>query len=237
MVPGDRCCPTATSRTAPSRGRIPDLDDAAARSRSVPHRSERLLRVPARPERTLARPWVDPRHAGPRAPHRRHREGRRHRQHLLRPGEPREQCAAARREGRAHRPGHPAELESTARRRGDVLVVGWGGTYGALRQRSSSAQTAGKKVATRTCAGSSRSDRTSAKIMREFKHVLVAELNMGQLVRVLRAEVPDRRDRPQQDPGPAVQGPTKCYEAIDQLSSGASHRPPARPEPMSKRRS
>jgi 2-oxoglutarate ferredoxin oxidoreductase subunit alpha len=32
---------------------------------------------------------VRPRHARPRPPHRRHREGGRHRQHLLRPGQPR----------------------------------------------------------------------------------------------------------------------------------------------------
>ena len=42
-----------------------------------------------RDPQTLARPWAVPGHAGPGAPHRRHREAGRHRQHLLRPGQPR----------------------------------------------------------------------------------------------------------------------------------------------------
>ena len=62
--------------------------------------------VPALPPRSRdARPAVgDPRHAGPRAPDRRAREGRRHRQHLLRPRQPRRDGAAARAEGRAASP-------------------------------------------------------------------------------------------------------------------------------------
>ena len=38
---------------------------------------------------TLARPWAIPGTPGLDAPHRRHREGGRHRQHQLRPREPR----------------------------------------------------------------------------------------------------------------------------------------------------
>ena len=40
-------------------------------------------------QETLARPWAVPGTPGPRAPHRRAGEGRRARQHLLRPGQPR----------------------------------------------------------------------------------------------------------------------------------------------------
>ncbi len=46
---------------------------------------------------TLARPWAVPGHGRPGAPPRRHREGRRHRGHLLRPGQPRPDGPAAER--------------------------------------------------------------------------------------------------------------------------------------------
>ena len=78
---------------------------AAAVRRHPPHRSERLLRVRARSAHARAR-LGHPRHAGPRAPHRRHREGRADRQHLVRAGEPREADEDPRREGRARRAGH-----------------------------------------------------------------------------------------------------------------------------------
>ena len=72
-----------------------------------------------RDDATLARPWAIPGTPGPRAPHRRPREGRRARQHLLRPRQPRlhgphppgqgrpdRRLAAA---ARGRRPGRPGE--------------------------------------------------------------------------------------------------------------------------------
>ena len=72
----------------------------------VPHQPRGLPPLLARPRD--ARPAVgDPGHAGARAPHRRHREGGRDRQRLLRPGEPRAHGAHARREGGQDRQRHP----------------------------------------------------------------------------------------------------------------------------------
>ena len=68
------------------------------------------LRDPA----TLARPWVRPGTPGARAPHRRHREAGRDRQHLVRPGQPRAHGAHARREGAARGPGDPADHHQRA---------------------------------------------------------------------------------------------------------------------------
>ena len=65
---------------------LPDLRVEFAH-RAQPHqrgRQHRVLAVPARPGDARASVG-HPRHPGSRAPHRRHREGRRHRQHLLRP--------------------------------------------------------------------------------------------------------------------------------------------------------
>ena len=53
---------------------------------------------------TLARPLAMPGTPGPDAPHRRHREGGRHRQHLLRPGQPRAHGRPAGGQGGRHRP-------------------------------------------------------------------------------------------------------------------------------------
>ena len=72
--------------------------------------------VRARPED--ARPQVGrSRHARPRAPHRRPREGRHHRQRQLRPGQPPPDAAPAPGEGRPDRRRHPAARGLRARPR------------------------------------------------------------------------------------------------------------------------
>ena len=91
--------------TARSRGRCPSLEtlpDIAGPQRDATATGH-LPAVRARPE--TPRPAVGrPRHAGPRAPHRRPREGRRHRQRQLRPGEPpQDDAASARRRSPASR--------------------------------------------------------------------------------------------------------------------------------------
>ena len=134
---------------------------AAAVRRHAPHRSERLLRLPARSEDARAR-LGHPRHAGPRAPHRRHREGRADRQHLVRAGEPREADARARREGRS------------ASRRTSASSISRGADVGRRARRSAgAARTArsarrsrrsrrrARRSATRTCAGCRRSSPAS----------------------------------------------------------------------------
>jgi 2-oxoglutarate ferredoxin oxidoreductase subunit alpha len=70
---------------------------------------------------------------------------------------------------------------------GDVLVVGWGGTYGALRQAQQALATQGKKVSHAHLRWLSPLEPGLAKIIHNFKNVLVAELNMGQLKMQLRS--------------------------------------------------
>ena len=103
--------------------RIPELDDLpddrpGLRDRAQPRRRAtdgRVLALPAR--RGDPRPPVgDPRHAGPRAPHRRPREGRRHRQHLLRPGQPRPHGPHPPGQGRPDRRRRCRRSRSTTRR-------------------------------------------------------------------------------------------------------------------------
>ena len=66
---------------------------------------------------TLARPVGAARHAGADAPHRRHREGRRQRQHQLRPGQPRAHGRPAGGQDRRHRQRPPARRGRRRRRR------------------------------------------------------------------------------------------------------------------------
>ena len=80
------------------------------------------------------------------------------------------------------------ELDLSGPSSGDVLIVGWGGTFGALRQAQQAFATQGKKISHAHLRWLSPLEPGLAKVIRNFKHVLVAELNMGQLRTVLRAE-------------------------------------------------
>lgn len=71
---------------------------------------------------------------------------------------------------------------------GDVLVIGWGGTFGSIRQAVQALQVQGKKVSHAHLRWISPLEPGLAKIIKNYKHVLCAELNMGQLRTVLRAE-------------------------------------------------
>ncbi|MCE9574057.1 MAG: 2-oxoacid:acceptor oxidoreductase subunit alpha [Deltaproteobacteria bacterium] len=70
---------------------------------------------------------------------------------------------------------------------GDVLVLGWGGTYGSLRQATEALRAQGKKVSHYHLRWLSPLEPALDKVIRNFKHVLVPELNMGQLLHVVRA--------------------------------------------------
>jgi 2-oxoglutarate ferredoxin oxidoreductase subunit alpha len=74
------------------------------------------------------------------------------------------------------------ELDLAGPESGDVLVIGWGGTYGALRQAQ------GKVVSHAHLRWLAPLEPGLDKIIRNFKKVIVAELNMGQLRQVIRAK-------------------------------------------------
>ena len=71
---------------------------------------------------------------------------------------------------------------------GDLLVVGWGGTYGAITAAVERAQAEGKSVAQVHLRHLNPLPPDLGHILREYRKVLVPEINSGQLVRVLRAE-------------------------------------------------
>jgi 2-oxoglutarate/2-oxoacid ferredoxin oxidoreductase subunit alpha len=71
---------------------------------------------------------------------------------------------------------------------GDVLVVGWGGTYGSITAAVERAQGEGRSVASIHLRHLNPLPPDLGHILREYRRVLVPEINSGQLVRVLRAE-------------------------------------------------
>jgi 2-oxoglutarate ferredoxin oxidoreductase subunit alpha len=79
------------------------------------------------------------------------------------------------------------ELDLSGGASGDVLVLGWGGTYGALRQAQQQLAAQGKQVSHAHLRWLSPLEPGLAKIIRNFKRVIVAELNMGQLRQIIRA--------------------------------------------------
>ncbi len=64
---------------------------------------------------------------------------------------------------------------------GDLLVVGWGGTYGALRSAVSAAQARGHAVAHAHIRYLNPFPRNLGTVLSRYRKVLVAELNLGQL--------------------------------------------------------
>ena len=100
-----------------------------------------------RDQATLARPWVRP-----GTPGLEHRIGGLEKQDVTGnisydPDNHDHMVRTPRGEGAPGGPGDPADHASTARPTGDLLVVGWGGTYGTITAAVEEAQAAGKSVA------------------------------------------------------------------------------------------
>ena len=71
---------------------------------------------------------------------------------------------------------------------GDVLVVGWGGTWGAITASVEQAQALGKKVTAVHLRHLNPLPRDLGPLLKRFKKVLVPEINSGQLIKVIRSE-------------------------------------------------
>jgi len=74
---------------------------------------------------------------------------------------------------------------------GDLLVVSWGGTFGAVRSSVKHMIKEGKKVSHAHFHYIMPLPKNTAEIFSKFKKILVCEINMGQFVNYLRATLPD----------------------------------------------
>src|SRR5690606_23792229 len=72
---------------------------------------------------------------------------------------------------------------------GKLLVLGWGSTYGAIRAAVRRARQAGLSVSHAHVRYLNPLPSNLAEVLGRFDKVLVPELNLGQLARVLRAEL------------------------------------------------
>jgi 2-oxoglutarate ferredoxin oxidoreductase subunit alpha len=79
-------------------------------------------------------------------------------------------------------------LEVKGPQEGDLLVIGWGGTYGAITSAVQRAQRKGRKVAQAHLRYLNPMPRNTGEVLKRYKKVLVPELNAGQLRLLLRAE-------------------------------------------------
>ena len=71
---------------------------------------------------------------------------------------------------------------------GDLLVLGWGSTYGAITQAVRELQAAGHRVAHVHLRYLNPLPADLGGILQRYKKVLVPEMNLGQLLRLIRAE-------------------------------------------------
>lgn len=83
------------------------------------------------------------------------------------------------------------EVELYGENSGDVLVVGWGGTYGHLRTVVEKFRSEGKKVSHCHFELIAPLQRGAKEIFAGFKKIVVCELNMGQFAGYLRMNLPE----------------------------------------------
>ena len=78
------------------------------------------------------------------------------------------------------------ELSVDGPEEGDLLVIGWGGTYGATLTAAQRARRKGYKVAQAHLRYLNPMPKNTAEVLKRYKKVLVPELNAGQLCLLLR---------------------------------------------------
>jgi len=79
------------------------------------------------------------------------------------------------------------ELEVVGPPSGDLLILGWGSTYGAIRSAAERLQANGRSVAHAQLRYLNPFPRNTGDVVRAFRRVLIPEVNLGQLVMLIRA--------------------------------------------------
>ena len=81
-----------------------------------------------------------------------------------------------------------APLEVFGPDRGDLLILGWGSTYGAIRSAVERLDAEGKAVAHAHLRHLNPFPANTEKVLRSYRRVLIPEVNLGQLRMLIRAE-------------------------------------------------
>lgn len=79
-------------------------------------------------------------------------------------------------------------LEVEGESSGELLVVGWGGTYGAIKEAVNKARAQGYKVSQVHFRYLNPFPKNTEQVLKSFKKILIPEINLGQLARLIRSE-------------------------------------------------
>jgi 2-oxoglutarate ferredoxin oxidoreductase subunit alpha len=82
----------------------------------------------------------------------------------------------------------PLQTIDSGEESGDLLLLGWGGTYGALRTATAQMIAEGYKVSHAQVRYINPFPKNLQEVLSGFDKILVPEMNCGQLVKLLRAE-------------------------------------------------
>ncbi len=80
------------------------------------------------------------------------------------------------------------ELEVDGDDEGELLVIGWGGTYGAIKEAVMHVRKKGYKVSQAHFKYINPFPKNTEKVLKSFKKVLLPEINMGQLAKIIKSE-------------------------------------------------
>ena len=72
----------------------------------------------------------------------------------------------------------------------DILLVGWGSTYGSIRNSVNKYQAAGKPVSQVHFTHLNPFPKNTLEVLKKYKKIVVAEMNLGQLSKMLQAQFP-----------------------------------------------
>ena len=170
--------------------KIPDpamIEVIDVRHRTDPDGYQPYMRDP----KTLARPWVVP-----GTPGLEHRVGGLGKQdvtgNVSYAAEDHEEIVRKRAEKVERVAEYIPDLEVLGPEQGDLLVLGWGGTYGSIHAAVESVQQQGRSVASAHLRHLNPFPKNLGNVLGRYRQVLVPELNLGQLALLVQGRYPVR---------------------------------------------
>jgi 2-oxoglutarate ferredoxin oxidoreductase subunit alpha len=80
------------------------------------------------------------------------------------------------------------DLEVDGDEKGDLLVLGWGGTYGSIKDAVNKARKSGLRVSQAHLRYLNPMPKNTGQVLKSFKKILIPEINLGQLAHLIRSE-------------------------------------------------
>jgi 2-oxoglutarate ferredoxin oxidoreductase subunit alpha len=80
------------------------------------------------------------------------------------------------------------DLEVDGDKEGELLVMGWGGTYGAITEAVLNARKGGYKISQAHLKYLNPLPANTSRVLKSFKKILIPEINLGQLSRLIKSE-------------------------------------------------